>query len=208
MKKFVSLFLALAMTLSLVSCNQSNEADPLATYWLAGESVNFGATVFSFPPVFPELFRKTEWDGKDITQKPISRVLCSAGTAPYYEMRVKVEENAESYMDAHVEYFMMINGVPGNMEAWGITFGMTEAEVNGVLEKANQGKEFLSDRISVISEGNFNADVMDEAFRKIGVPREELLIRQYSAARGDLVAAYRNGKVYGMYIHSSSNPYL
>lgn len=107
-KRMLSLFSLLLCACLLASCTIKEGPN---YFWLAGETVRFSPapTVSDFPPVFPELYYKSE---ENAAANPGITLCSNPSHFPYYEM-VAIE--CERPADSEIRYFLMIGGNPGNM---------------------------------------------------------------------------------------------
>lgn len=188
----------LAVVLLLAACNQSPSKEPYH-YWVGGKTIDvIGGTIKDFPAIFPELYLKNGWDGKNPLYKPYSRTISNKDNAPFCQIQISVKEDAVSYDDALIGHFMMINGQPGNMEVWGVTFDMTFEEADALIREQAEGWKPPMN----IYEKDYDMDFMElkTEIKKLGVPDEEVRIVEYQIGKVTLTIAYRNGKVYGMMV--------
>lgn len=105
-----------------------------------------------------------------------------------------MEKDAVSYDDAQIEYFMMINGQPGNMEVWGVTFDMSFEEADALIRGQ---AEVWKPPMNIYEKED---DRLKAELDKLGVPDEEVRIVDYQIGKVSLFVAYRNEKVYGMMV--------
>lgn len=133
-RKGVLLVCLLILISLLTACKPSPSKEPYF-YWVGGKTVDAKeGTIKDFPAIFPELYLKDGWNGENpLYYKPYSRTISNKDNAPFCQIAISVEKDAVSYDDAQIEYFMMINGQPGNMEVWGVTFDMSFEEADALI---------------------------------------------------------------------------
>lgn len=199
-RKGVLLVCLLVLVSLLTACKPSPSEEPYF-YWVGGKTVDVKeGTIKDFPAIFPELYLKNGWDGKNPWYKPYSRTISNKDNAPFCQIKISVEEDAVSYDDAQIEYFMMINGQPGNMEVWGVTFDMSFEEADALIRgQAEVWKPPMNiyEKDDPISEEGM---AFVAGINKLGVPDEEVRIVEYQIGKVSFFVAYRNGKVYGMMV--------
>ena len=191
----------------LGSCGTS--PDSPYKYWLGGKTVDVDGTVSDFPAIFPELYLKNGWDGETLLYMPKTKTLSTgSGSQPYCRMHVQVEEGAASYDDAAVEYFMMIGGAPGNMEVWGVTFGMPFEEADRMVRSRTENwtppVNIRALEVKELEDADSSPGcgyTLMQGLREAGVPEEELELVDYQLGKMSFTVAYRNGEVYGMLIY-------
>lgn len=206
-KKLVLILSAAILCLSFVSCANDDIPDwvgsekaPLDEYWIAGKTVNArGMTVQDFPIVFPELYRDFH-DPDDPSHNVITRTISVQSGDLFYKANIIPSgKDGDTYMQAGVGSIIMFRGKPGNMRAWGVTFGMSREEAeNAILEYT--GRET----------SNYSGDINDLLTKKeqqqLGYSGLYVMVRRYGTTAVDnqgtiactLNVAYLNDKVVGL----------
>lgn len=198
-KRILALFSLLLCACLLASCTIREGPN---YFWLAGETVRFSPapTVSDFPPVFPDLYYKSEENAAANIEMP----LCSNPSHfPYYEMSVG---RSERLADAEIGYFLMIGGNPGNMDVWGITFDMTKEEVEVKFREIEQKRgltgvitDYIGEEDGYNEDGGYSsAGYIAQVFQRLNIERDSMTYTQYLVAHSDMFIAYRNNRVYGI----------
>lgn len=194
-RKGILLVCLLILVSLLTACKPSPSKEPYF-YWVGGKTVDAKeGTIKDFPAIFPELYLKDGWNGENpLYYKPYSRTISNKDNAPFCQIAISVEKDAVSYDDAQIEYFMMINGQPGNMEVWGVTFDMSFEEADALIRGQ---AEVWKPPMNIYEKED---DRLKAELDKLGVPDEEVRIVDYQIGKVSLFVAYRNEKVYGMMV--------
>lgn len=191
-KSLLSLILAVVMAFSFAACS-SNTFTPAALH-VNGKRYLVDMSPAAFSPIFPVL--GTEWDGKDMSKRPVSQTMRSESTEPYYELDFRSDE--DDYAKGKVYYFMAANGKPGDVEMWGITFDMDEAAVSDAIEKIEkESGAKIEPAPNQVSGDPVNA-MRKSLISNLNIPEGELSITKYAVANYSLYVAFRDGKVCSM----------
>ena len=102
--------------------------------WIGGEKTSLGIKAADFPPVFPEVFRNIAFDKTDPKQRAIGKYLKAQTETLYYEAYLSPQKDYyHPYTESEIMSFYMVGGMPGHMEAWGVTFDMTQEEAEAAM---------------------------------------------------------------------------
>lgn len=198
-KRMLSLFSLLLCACLLASCTIKEGPN---YFWLAGETVRFSPapTVSDFPPVFPDLYYKSE---ENAAANPGITLCSNPSHFPYYEM-VAIE--CERPADSEIRYFLMIGGNPGNMDVWGITFDMTKEEVESKIKEMEQKRSLTSvisdckgEEDGYNEQGGYSpAGYIAQVFQRLNIERDSMTYTQYLLTYSKVYIAYRNNRVYAI----------